>query len=214
MSNANNPMTEIGNVFKPLILILIPVCLVTVLLIIVSLIIKTRLQGRRMEVELNAHYVRCQSCLFLGDVILKELRSVERAEAGFISNIMGEVTSGRYKNISDSRMPMFLRENYPDLQNLGVSYDNLASHIVTRRLEFRQYQEELSRKVEEFEKWRVATLLGIVLAKDFPDDKLEAVINGNTVARGAAALQKMKQLISDRGTNKAFYTGIYEGGVA
>jgi hypothetical protein len=206
-----SPMSEIGAVFKPLIIAIIFVLLISTAVLIVHLIIRTRLyEGRTMEADLSALYVKCQNYLFSSELILQEIGGLEFAEAERIAALMTDVITARYRNIQNSNMPMFLRENYPDLRNLGVSFDRLADQIVSRRQGFQNYQEQLANRIAEFEKWRTATLRGIFIAKDFPDDKLEAVINGAVVAKAEAALAKMKQLVSNQETNAAYGSGLYD----
>ncbi len=212
MNDTLNPMAEIGKVFWPLLIVLILVLVIAACVGIARIIIRTRLhEGRAMEAELNALYIKCQNYLFSSDLILKEMGNLEATEAERITTVMTDVITARYMNIQNSNMPMFLRESYPDLRGLGISYDRLAELIVSRRQGFQNYQEQLADKITVFEKWRTATLRAILIAKDFPDDKLEAIINGNVVATGNMALQKMKQLISDKETNATYHSGLYGG---
>ncbi len=209
---AMDPMNDIGRVFAPLMFWGILFLTVGAIVLAMKLWITTRVnEGRALEQELNALYMKCQNYLFSSELILKEISGLESGEADRVAQILSQVIQARNANVGVSNLPIFLYENYPDLRNLGIPYDHLASQIISRREGFQRYQEQLADKISEFEKWRTATLRGILFAQDFPDDKLEAVINGEVVAVGSAALGKMKQLISNQATNAAYHSGLYEG---
>ena len=200
-----------SNILTTFLFILGLATLVCAFIPLIKLILRTRLtEGRALEVELNNIYMRCQNNLFIGELVLKEIGGLESTEADRIANLMKDVISARYKNISNSNMPAFLTENYPDLRNLAISYDRLAGEIIKRRDAFLTSQDQLAFKIEAFEKWRTATVRAWFFAKDYPDDNLKAIINGRVIATGNAALQKMQQLISSEETNSTYNSGLYQ----
>ena len=201
-----------GGAFTVFLIIVGVAALICVSVPLIKLILRTRFsEGRALEAELNNLYLRCQNNLFISELVLKEIGDLESTEADRVADLMRNVVTARYQNISGGNMPAFLTENYPDLRNLGVSYERLASEIIKRRDEFRNYQEQLAFKIEAFEKWRTATVRAWIFARDFPDGNLKAIINGTVIATGKAALQKMQQLISSGQVNAVYHTGIYSG---
>lgn len=173
----------------------------------------TKSTGVDKETALSALYRDNQNYLSSYIAGFYEQTGVAQAKADKLNAILLDAVKGRYDGHTSAQPgngQLFgaIQEAYPDLTALNI-YDKIVNYIQAGRAGFRDRQSALLDKLRDYDKWRKSGLfhpMWVSLA-GFPSDSLEARVNGQPTLTGAAAEDKMKQLVLVGQASQSYQTG-------
>jgi hypothetical protein len=171
-------------------------------------------EGVRREAALSARYQDNQNQLSSYVTSIREQLDVSDRKADRLNAVLVDAVKGRYDNELSAATPgeapqliSALVEAYPDLAGLD-SYDQVLNAVESGRARFRNAQSVLLDEIAAYEAWLNKGIwhAWIVKRAGFTSDRLEARI-GDRVVTGEEALDQMKLIVTDAGTQEDFTSG-------
>jgi len=188
------------------------------LVMIVPVVLYTSINGKQKtmvdkETRLSAKYQDNQNVLSTYKKTIKEALGVSQSSTAAQNTVLENVIKGRYENgssASPSGGSAFsaIVEAYPDVKNIGESFQKVQSAIFAGREAFKNQQTALLDLLRDYDKWRNSGLIHPMIVRIIgaPSDNLEARI-GAKVTTGQEALSQMKLLVTDAETSEDFNSG-------
>lgn len=187
---------------------------VAVLVVLISGIawrISAHNDGNRLQNQLNAQYN--VNIAKLGDCIIKirESSGIAKGETAAFDKIIEDAVKGRYE-VGSTAQPtggaLFsaIKEAYPDLTNLGSTFNKVLEVTVGCRSDYQSYQEKLQSQIKTFNDWRNGSLSGNLWAGGYPTSELHAV-KGDQTLKGQEALDQMERVVTVSDAQKGYDSG-------
>lgn len=161
------------------------------------------------ENALEAQYRANQNEISSYKAGAREQFSVAVAKTDALNRIIEDAVKGRYEGAGQKpgtggALFSAIKEAYPTL-DLSV-YDRIIDYIQGKREAYKNVQNKLLDMIQDYENYLSDSLTRQALLSNFPSNRLEARV-GDTVYKGDAALQKMKQIVLTKEAEKAYENG-------
>ena len=174
--------------------------------------------GVQYEQQLNKEYVDAQNYLSTYISGFTEQTGVARVAGDQLDKVLLDAVKGRYENTSAGggyqvNSPFFnaLVEAYPEASTaqLVKLWENVQTYVAGGREGYRNKQSKLLDELRVYETWRLSGLVNRVFVGilGFPSQNLVAQIGEDRSIRGAAALDKMNQIVLTSSTLDAYNNG-------
>jgi hypothetical protein len=164
-------------------------------------------KGNRLEQGLNAQYKsnvgQLSNCLDKS----QQAAGVAKGETAAFDKVITDAMLGRYgatdsANVDSGKFFSAVHEAYPDLSQVGNTFNNVLDVVTGCREDYQHYQEKMASMVNNFNTWRTASWTSRHFAKGFPNDNLQA---GKFT--GKDALTQMNVVVSVQAAQDAYNTG-------
>jgi hypothetical protein len=168
--------------------------------------------GKRLEVDLTVAWENQQN--FLSSYVsgFQEQSGVMSFNATLISDTMVAAIAAQPgdENFGQDALVAAISQAYPDMgvAEMTTLAGNLMRYVEAQRSGFRDLQSQTLDRVRVYETY-LETFPGVIIAPilGLPSNTLEARVNRQVIATGQAALDIIRQPISNTTTNDAFTTG-------
>ena len=186
---------------------------VVVVLLIIFFSIKVHITnaGNTKEQDLNAQYNTNIGQLSNCITQIRETAGVAKGQTAAFDEIMLDAVKGRYDQGSTAQVgqgALFsaIHEAYPDLTQLGKTFDNVMTVVRGCRQDYQDDQAKLQDMIAKFEQWRTGHFWVRHLGGGFPNDNLIAQ-KGSEVLHGKDALDQMRVIVVVSDATNAYQTG-------
>lgn len=167
--------------------------------------------GNRKESALNAQYSNNQNILSNCIIRIRETAGIAKGQTNALDRIITDAVKGRYggdttAKIGQGQLFSAIKEAYPDLNNLGVTFGKVLDITNGCRSDFAGQQSKTLDMLRDFDGWRTGSLTVRTFGGDFPNHNLIARV-GIDETHGDDAEKQMWRIILVGDALKDYQTG-------